>query len=259
MPTCRVIVDPPASGAWNMAVDEALLEDAAGGGAIWLRFYRWSEPTLSLGYFQRLADRQVHPASVGCEAVRRPSGGGAILHHHELTYSLAVPLGDRRAAGAEQVYQVVHDTVIEALETAFSDAVNRFALARWRESSPLAAADEPFLCFQRRSAGDVVLTRPADRAAYKVVGSAQRRRRGAILQHGSILLESSPAAPELLGVNSLTGLGVSADALARVLQQSIPAAFGWRVEPANLSQPLRAAAERLQTAKYDHAGWLTGR
>src|SRR5688500_20216584 len=89
--TSRLLLDVPAPGAWNMAVDEALLESAALENRCTLRFYRWSEPTLSLGYFQRYEDRRQHAASLSCACVRRASGGGAILHDHELTYSLAVP------------------------------------------------------------------------------------------------------------------------------------------------------------------------
>ena len=90
---CRLIVDPPAPGAWNMAVDEALFEQAAKFGTPTLRFYQWSEPTLSLGYFQNYDDRRSHAASLGTAAVRRTTGGGAILHDQELTYSLVWPAG----------------------------------------------------------------------------------------------------------------------------------------------------------------------
>src|SRR5688500_9559950 len=100
MSALRVITDPPASGAWNMAVDEALLESAATGSVATLRFYEWHEPTLSLGYFQPAADREQHAASRACPLVRRASGGGAIVHDRELTYSLAWPLRDVRAKAA---------------------------------------------------------------------------------------------------------------------------------------------------------------
>jgi len=95
-PTCRLIVDRPAPGAWNMAVDEALLDAAVEQGVAALRFYQWSEPTLSLGYFQRHADRDSHAASHDCTLVRRQSGGGAILHDRELTYSLTLRQGPPR-------------------------------------------------------------------------------------------------------------------------------------------------------------------
>ena len=78
-----------------MGVDEALLMDAVENGVATLRFYQWSEPTLSLGYFQRYADREQHTASRNCAVVRRQTGGGAILHDRELTYSLALPANHR--------------------------------------------------------------------------------------------------------------------------------------------------------------------
>ena len=88
---CRLLRDAAGEGAWNMAVDEALLESAATNNSMTLRLYAWSEPTLSLGYFQRYEDRRLHPESLACTCTRRSSGGGAILHDRELTYSLSVP------------------------------------------------------------------------------------------------------------------------------------------------------------------------
>src|SRR5437763_13399975 len=75
-----------ADGPAHMAADEALLDHAAATGRPALRFYAWDPPTLSLGYFQSAADRQP-----GLPYVRRPTGGGAIFHHCELTYALALP------------------------------------------------------------------------------------------------------------------------------------------------------------------------
>src|SRR5689334_22732481 len=87
METVRLFRFALADGPTNMAVDETLLEAAAAGTAS-LRFYGWSAATLSLGYFQRAADRLV-----ALPWVRRPSGGGAIVHHLEVTYCLALPAG----------------------------------------------------------------------------------------------------------------------------------------------------------------------
>ena len=101
--TFRWMWDEPASGAWNMALDEALLESAGDDPMATLRFYRWSEPTLSLGYFQRSAERAAHIASRDCPLVRRASGGGAILHDAELTYSLTIPTTDRWSAAAARL------------------------------------------------------------------------------------------------------------------------------------------------------------
>ena len=111
----RLLLDPPAPGAWNMAVDETLLEAAAAEGQCTLRFYQWAEPTLSLGYFQPYADRDRHAASRRCAVVRRASGGGAILHDFDVTYSLAVHDRHPLAIDRLRTYQVVHRALIEVL------------------------------------------------------------------------------------------------------------------------------------------------
>src|SRR6202022_2425224 len=90
----RLLLDPPATGAWNMAVDEVLLDGVAVGSAPpSLRFYEWAPPCLSLGYFQPFEVVDVDGCrSLGVDVVRRPTGGRAILHDRELTYSVALPL-----------------------------------------------------------------------------------------------------------------------------------------------------------------------
>src|SRR4051812_39191932 len=115
MVALRFICDPPASGPWNMAVDEALLETAAATGLATLRFYQWSEPTLSLGYFQNIDQRAHHAPSADCPVVRRSSGGGAIVHDRELTYSLAVPEILPSHSRASELYEKCHSAFIAAL------------------------------------------------------------------------------------------------------------------------------------------------
>ncbi|MGC3968204.1 MAG: biotin/lipoate A/B protein ligase family protein [Pirellulales bacterium] len=186
----KLLVDPPAAGAWNMGVDEMLMERAAEAGVAVLRFYEWTPAVLSLGYFQNAADRAGHEASRSSPLVRRSSGGGAIVHDRELTYSISLPTSHALAADAETLYRNIHGTLLRALA--------QFGVeARLNETATVPFAGEPFLCFQRRAVGDVLLDQ------YKICGSAQRRRRGAILQHGSILLAQSPAAPELPGIAEL--------------------------------------------------------
>ncbi len=205
MADIRLIIDPPQSGPWNMAVDETLLWDAVENGIATLRFYQWSEPTLSLGYFQRYADRAQHPASRDCAVVRRQTGGGAILHDRELTYSLALPAGHSLARHAPCLYEAVHAAFIAALTTLQPVQSPLWIRGKLTESSG-AGADDSFLCFQRQSPGDVVLAPAGHGPTWKVLGSAQRRHRGAILQHGSLLVQQSPAAPELPGLYDLNGL-----------------------------------------------------
>jgi len=169
-----------------MAVDEALLAGAGESGVATLRLYAWSEPTLSLGYFQRYAERESHPTSLTCPVVRRMSGGGAILHDREATYSLILPTAHPAAQQPASLYAFAHESAIELLGAAAARLV--------AQDESTAPASEPFLCFQRRAVGDVVV------GDQKILGSAQRRRDGAILQHGSLLWEASPRAPELPGL-----------------------------------------------------------
>ena len=207
----------PKSGAWNMAFDAALLDGVLARNEIILRTYRWSEPTLSLGHFQKqvpadLTDQlQAIPSSPIASPpvspspppplpkVRRLSGGGAILHHHEWTYSCIVPPGHPLARRGTVLYEVVHTALIEAF--------GRLGIAaRQRgESSP----ENPFLCFLRGDPRDVVVS------GHKVTGSAQRRRRGAVLQHGSVLLRASPLAPAIPGLLDLEPAQLPSDWFGR--------------------------------------------
>lgn len=194
MPTadavCRLLIEPePHDGRWNMAYDEALLEAAATRGDVILRIYRWSEPTLSLGYFQKSLPADLPPSLRSLPCVRRLSGGGAILHHHEWTYSCAVPKGHPFTKRAETLYEEAHRSLIHSF------ARHGVLSAMRGEATEVRA--EPFLCFLRGDPRDVVVS------GHKVVGSAQRRRRGAILQHGSVLLKVSPLAPSVPGILDL--------------------------------------------------------
>jgi lipoyl(octanoyl) transferase len=260
-PICQILVDPPARSTWNMAVDEALLDEAATHGVMTLRLYQWSEPTLSLGYFQPLAERRKHAPSAGCPIVRRSSGGGAILHDRELTYSLAVPATHPLARDAGQLYDAVHNVLIDCIAT--DEMLGEYGptiLRLWDGVQAALAENDSFLCFERRSDGDIVVQRQIDGPrGHKVVGSAQRRRRGAVLQHGSVLLESSSCAPELMGVNTLTGSCWTLECLAATLAHELPCRLGCLGWPVILDDRVRAHAARLEEEKYDTTGWLARR
>jgi len=241
-----------------MAVDEALLESATDGQCA-LRFYRWEEPTLSLGYFQEYADRQRHPASEHCPVVRRTSGGGAILHDIELTYSIAVPSSHPLAINRLKFYQTVHAALIATLaqwgiEATMFVSPDR-TLAEDTPSAPLPrpADRQPFLCFERRSPGDVLV------GGVKVAGSAQRRCRGAVLQHGSVLLAQSAAAPELKGLKELTATTVTAEELIQgwlaKLAESL--AITWR--SGGLSDRDLRRGIAMATEKHTSACWIKSR
>jgi len=124
----------------------------------------------------------------------------------------------------------------------------------------------PFLCFERRSSGDVILSGPASGSSSaslasdrKIVGSAQRRRRGAILQHGSLLLERSAAAPELPGFADITGQIVSVDALQAALPGDVGTALGVQLSQADLPNAIRAEAQEFERSKYATEAWTRRR
>jgi lipoate-protein ligase A len=265
----QLIVDAPHSGAQNMAVDEALLLDAAENGTASLRFYEWSEPTLSLGYFQRYGDRSSHTASRNCAVVRRQTGGGAILHDRELTYSITIPSSHPIARRTEHLYTAVHEAFISELSPLLAAKKSAWHLSRNDERSVSPASAEPFLCFQRRALGDVVLIPPdGDRAivettqSIKILGSAQRRYHGAILQHGSLLLEKSPYAPELAGWSDITGVDVRiTDLIQRLtvrLIETMGAPNSCRASR-NSSTELQSKVEPIANNKYGSAAWTKRR
>jgi lipoate-protein ligase A len=190
LPQLRVIIESaPNSGDWNMAADESLLETAIASDLATLRWYAWREPTVSLGYFQKSADLDDDAKLCQLPAVRRLSGGGAIIHDDELTYSLAIPASQRLFDQPHELYDIVHQAVCQGLyEIGFAVQCRGTTLKR---------RDEPLLCFQRQDAHDVTLH------GYKVLGSAQRRRRGAILQHGSLIRRASSWANHVPGLADL--------------------------------------------------------
>jgi lipoate-protein ligase A len=244
---CRLILDPPASGAWNMAVDEALQLGTTKDSPLLLRFYGWTPATLSLGYFQSLADRKQHEASMSCPVTRRLSGGGAILHDRELTYSIIVPPGHPWSSDVQLLYDLFHQTLIETL------AEWNVPTSQCTEPIVRPAADEPFLCFARRALGDVLLD------GWKICGSAQRRRQATVLQHGSILLDRSPAAPELPGIAELRGENISPAELASAWAEHLHSVLGLQLQPSELTSAERSSAAQLSDQKYDFRPWIARR
>lgn len=266
MQRCRLIIDPLAAGTWNMAVDEALLNTAVAGGPPTLRLYQWNEPTLSLGYFQRYHDRGQHAASSECPVVRRQSGGGAILHDRELTYSLTLPPNHPLARDATALYNAVHDAFIEVLAPRLAlPGDGRWRLALNDRPSRLAPSDEPFLCFQRRACGDLLLEKVESAAtnsppaAYKILGSAQRRHCGAILQHGSFLVARSAAAPELPGWQELSNQNLPIDALANDLVRQLGGLLGIDRAPTDLPELLVREARQIERNRYSSRSWTARR
>ncbi|HSF32749.1 MAG TPA: lipoate--protein ligase family protein [Candidatus Tectomicrobia bacterium] len=181
-PQWRLLDTGAADGFTNMATDEAILDVfGAAGGLPTLRFYAWFPPALSLGYGQPIASNidLTQCRALGIDVVRRPTGGRAVLHDHEVTYSVVLSADDRRAAsGVLACYLTISQALIRGL----------FYLGIVAEVLPLRRAallpsdDASAVCFATPSSYEVAV------AGRKVIGSAQRRAHGVIMQHGSVPL-----------------------------------------------------------------------
>jgi lipoate-protein ligase A len=179
----------PRPGWTNMAVDEALLDRAEQSGESWLRLYTWAPACLSFGRHEPATRRYDvnRVAAMGIDTVRRPTGGRAVWHCHELTYAVAAPCS---AFGSlQQAYLEIHAMLAEAL----IDLEVPASLAPSTRLLPLDAG----ACFARAAGGEVMAR------SRKVVGSAQLRRGGAFLQHGSILLHDEQHLIAALSTGSL--------------------------------------------------------
>ncbi len=248
------------SGQENMAIDQAILERVNEDGIATLRFYGWAEPTLSLGYFQRFADRDCHGPSRTAACVRRATGGGAILHDRELTYSFTWPNSTNatgaNATGAQpELYRRIHQAIIETLYDLGINAT-RFGDSRSsheRLVSKRNKENESFLCFERRTDDDIVLS------GYKIAGSAQRTTRNAVLQHGSIMWGVSPYAPELPGIANLVPSEIDACGFADRLQQKIGTAFGIVWETCKLDPALISRANSIAKDRFADRDWTIRR
>lgn len=235
MPTAHVYPFGVDDGPTQMAADELLLDRAAAGVAA-LRFYTWSPPTLSLGYFQPAAER-----IPGLPWVRRASGGAAILHGDgDLTYALAVPPGPPWHDPHEGWLCRFHHLIRDELK------------ARGADPRMVVCGEEekfgPALCFLHHTPGDIRI------GPTKVVGSAQRKHRGATLQHGTIRLRRSELVSELPGVAELAGFTFDPHALADVLTIRFFAATGWDIKDADWTDADRAEIDRL-AVKYTSREW----
>ncbi len=231
-----------------MAIDEALLESAANQESCTLRWYQWNQPTISLGYFQKNEAEDSAEIWKDLPRVRRLSGGGAILHHHELTYSFSLPGCHPLAKSPPELYVAIHQPIIDVL--AAHGLQVQFRGVSFRSKS------EPFLCFGRGDERDLICQ------GQKILGSAQRRRRGAIVQHGSLLLLTSEHATDFPGLLNLT------DQVARYQNQFLEAltvdfshaishALELPLESQILTDEERSQAESLEKEKYTADTWTS--
>ena len=232
----RLIVDDAIVGAVNMGRDEALLELQS---VPTLRFYRWQNPTLSLGYFQNAADIDIAAARErGCDVVRRSTGGKAILHEHELTYALCAPEIGALAGGPAAAMQVIHQAF--AKELSAQSAKEVFIRQQSTLQSDIVGSA---WCFEDSSSLDICLE------GKKLLGSAARRKNNWILFHGSLVLEVPNETPEIAALGFEPNMSACVDALAAALDIDFTAG-AWTPDEISLGDSI--ATEKYATEAFLH-------
>jgi lipoate-protein ligase A len=229
----RLLLSPPLDGATNMALDVALMRRARETGETVLRVYAWDQPTLSLGRNQPARGQydEARAARDGVAILRRPTGGRALLHWREVTYSVTAPAGDEEPLRAS--YARINRLLLDGLRRLGVDA----ALARPGER---AAVPSLAPCFEAPAAGEIVA------AGRKLVGSAQWREHGALLQHGSVLVDDDQAL-----VAALTLASVPAAAPPATLRELLGRAPETREVAATLFDAVRALEDPAATPLED--------
>ena len=264
--TWRYLTTPPARGAWNMAVDEAILEHAGRGEVLpTLRLYAWDPPCLSLGHAQPFADVDTtRLAAHGWEVVRRVTGGRAILHTDELTYSITGPADEPTLAGdVLSSYNRLAGALLAAIQ-------NLSLPVEMKEGKVDASGQINPVCFEVPSTYEITVK------GKKLIGSAQARRREGVLQHGSLPLTGDltrivqalvfpdetareRAAERLLArattVESVLGRVVALETAQQTFVRAFEAQLGMSFEQGELSQSELARAEQLVKEKYAHPSW----
>jgi lipoate-protein ligase A len=246
--------------AENMAIDEAVFRmNRPEGLPPTLRFFGWNPPAVSLGYFQK-ASQEIDVdfcRREGIDIVRRPTGGKAVLHEHELTYSLVAAVDNPLFTGdILETYRVISACIVEALK--------RLGLAPEIVSEGRSAARTPMeaYCFAAPSKYELLV------GGRKICGSAQVRGGGAFLQHGSLLTDIDPLrAAAVMGITAAgicgstttlreqLGRVIESDELARILRGAFEDTLGIHLADAGLAEPEEALKRELLAGKYGTNRW----
>ena len=256
MKSWRLIKSPPTDAFTNMAVDEAIFEAvAAGKSPPTLRFYTWTPPAVSVGYFQdSFTDIDISACrEMGIDVVRRLTGGRAVLHDKELTYSVICPEGDPLFPdNILGTYKLISSCLVKGLNSLGIDASLAPSSVKGR------AKKSPSACFISSSHYEITVS------GNKLVGSAQRRGDGAFIQHGSILMEFDrdklemllPASGGLDGITSISEhLHVSLTELISSLISGFEEVIGVTFAEGTLSDEETALCKKYVEEKYSRYDW----
>jgi len=262
----RLIDSGPGPGAWNLALDEAIFQSVrAGTSPPTLRLYRWSSPTLSIGYAQD-RDRDVDRDACrerGIAVIRRVTGGRAVLHDAEVTYSVLAPEGlPGFGTGLEEAYRRIAAGLVAGLRLLGIRAAAPSPGPRGSSRGPRQAA-----CFAAAARHEIAV------GGRKLIGSAQRREGGAFLQHGSILMKSHetllgqvlrgpPAAnraARMAGLADLLPRCPAPETAVAAIADGCAVAWGVRFLAAGITPEEERGAWALEASRYCSEEWNAGR
>ncbi len=267
--TWRLLITPPLDGATHMAVDEAILYALAfGQGMPTIRFYQWQPPCLSLGYNQHW--QEIDEAAcrrLGYTWTRRPTGGKAILHTDEATYSLVVPQHDPRIQGGiVESYRILSYGLLRGLARL---GVQAQQVDKEELRAKLTSGKGGPVCFDTPSRYEITWQ------GKKLIGSAQLRRKKIVLQHGALPLhgdlnrilqvldfppEERARQAELLPQRATTleqvlGRALSFEEVAAALAQGFAEELNLALEPLPLTEREHELAQQLRAEQYDNDTW----
>lgn len=258
--TWRLILDQKRDGYYNMAVDEAILLHYASFRIPTLRVYGWDKPFVSLGYNQNF--REVLNSKREIPFVRRITGGSAILHHKELTYSLVCSLEDLNLPkGVKESYRIIcsflkHFYSQLGLKASFAGDLT---FKNQRTVKDLGKYKN--FCFSSRQHSDLLVK------GKKIGGNAQRRRKNIIFQHGSIpqeinfsyirrtIKDSGNLRGRITFLKEIIGKALSFTSLRSLLAASFKATFRVEFSQGELLLPERKSVVSLLKGKYETEGW----
>lgn len=262
----------PCSPAYNMALDEALLHwHSKGMIPPVIRFYEWNPATLSIGYFQRAKKdidfEQLHRLNLGF--VRRPTGGRAVLHEHELTYSVIVSEDyPNMPKTVTEAYKVISEGLLLGFQNLGLEAY--FSIPDTEEKRDVLKKPKSAVCFDVPSWYELVVE------GKKVAGSAQTRQEGVILQHGAILIDfddeklislfkfPSEASKERMlkhlsqkavAINQLAKKKVDVETCTKAFYKGFEDALQIELVPYKLTQEQQEFVENLAKTKYESDEW----
>ncbi len=251
----RLLLETPRDGPTNMAIDEALLLSCqASGGRPTLRLYRWHPPTVSFGCYQPI-DGEVDLTAcgqLGVSLVRRPTGGRALLHHHELTYSLVLPISGGSRGVLHDYRWISHCLLLGLRRLGLSATMSRGE----RDTEGCRG-----LCFLATSRYELAVN------GQKLVGSAQRRLSRALLQHGSLLIAIDYAqwtavfprgqalTHRATAIESLLGRRPSYEEVAKAVVTGFAESVGMHFENSELTMEEWSLAQDLVARRYANPEW----